>query len=128
MTKWDWRYMDEDSLETYKAGMNSILGRPSEEREYYIINTEELENEPLPKKPETRGRPRKYLRCDDCKKVRLPYRPCMYCPKDDEELNAIAEDIAMDAERMEKEYSDIEHLCHQLELDAERQADIMRGK
>jgi hypothetical protein len=69
----------------------------------------------------------------------------MYCPKDDEELNAIAEDIVIDAERAEKECSipsdaeierqyreycmaSEEHLCHQIELDAERRADIMRGK
>jgi hypothetical protein len=43
MTKWEWRYMDEDSLQTYKSAINSLHGGASEEREYYIINTEQME-------------------------------------------------------------------------------------
>lgn len=35
--------MDEDSLQTYKSAINSLHGGASEEREYYIINTEQME-------------------------------------------------------------------------------------
>jgi len=42
MTKWDWRYMDEDSLQTYKSATNELYGREPDEREYYIVNTEAM--------------------------------------------------------------------------------------
>ena len=50
MDKYDWRYMDEDNLQTYKGAIKKIMDMRSQqwdaepEREYIIINLEQLEN------------------------------------------------------------------------------------
>jgi len=112
MTKWEWRYMDEDSLQTYKSAINSIHGMPSEEREYYIINTEQMEFD-----------------------IDLPTLYCNQCGGDTDELHhgycsschqELAQEFMEDNESVPDDID--EYLCHKMELEAERMSDIRRGK
>jgi hypothetical protein len=89
MTKWDWRYMDEDSLQTYKSATNALYGKEPDEREYYIVNTEAME-------------------CDIDSHQELA-----------QELMDNNESVPDDID---------EYICHQLELQAEIESDIRRGK
>jgi len=89
MNKYDWRYMDEDSLQTYKEGINSLYGRKYGEREYYIINIEEMEMDMEEEYEEAKN----YML----------------------ENGSVPDDID-------------EHICYQLEVYAELQNDIRRGK
>jgi len=93
MTKWDWRYMDEDSLQTYKCGMAKAFGKDADEREYFIINTEQME-------------------CD------LEYLS--------HPILDTLEGVMEDNESVPDEIDD--YLCYQIELQAEIDADIARGK
>jgi hypothetical protein len=112
MTKWDWRYMDEDSLQTYKSAINSIHNMPSEEKEYYIVNTEQME-------------------CD----IDLPTLYCNQCGGDTDELQhgycsschqELAQEFMEDNESIPEDID--EYLCERMELEAERLSDIRRGK
>jgi hypothetical protein len=111
MTKWEWRYMDEDSLQTYKEGINSLYGRPSEEREYYIINTEQME-------ADIDG----VFYCNRCGQDtdEIHHGYCSLCH------HYIAQECVDDDETVPDETD--EYIIHRMELQAEIEADIARGK
>jgi len=97
MTKWDWRYMDEDSLQTYKSAINTLYGREPDEREYYIVNTEAMEKIEEEETPTER------------------MERWMSVIGDISDVPEIPDDID-------------QYVCDQLELQAEIESDIRRGK
>jgi hypothetical protein len=120
MDKYDWRYMDEDNLHTYKGAIKSIMDMRGQqwdaepEREYTIINLEELE----------------------CHETARVVKHCMSCGSDTYELKhdtycescsiELAESFMEDEEDIPEDID--EYICERMEIEAERLSDILRGK
>lgn len=104
MSKYEWRYMDEDTLHTYKAAVKDALSLTpykdcwAPEREYYILNLEHMEwiDEPEETLSESMDR-------------------WMEALSDDEDLDGIDEDID-------------EYIIHMLQYKSEMESEILRGK
>jgi len=100
MDKYDWRYLGETTLHTYKDAMNVYLPEQHKEpeRDYWIINTEELEEEA----PEPDEDP------------------------DFDQEEALSDWYVRPTAKVSNELDD--YVCDRVNTDAEHQFELLRGK